>query len=694
MTDEIAFCEEAEASGTATPTSTDDAKPTFVLDIDELATGGANLIKYAKVGQASGGNGGTHESDHTSAFAAFASDIRDEAAQLVRNPLDWVREEGSPPGNVAVGVGTSILTAACGLLAVKSGCETVSEASQRSIELDLREQTHRQRLQDLRASQAHNVSEAHNDENESTAIKQACAAERVTLNDIGSARDVNALERGSGFSMIVSGGLTLLKSLWDLGVAAWAVAGNTQSALFVLSTFVGGGVAIIVIGPAVGAGMMALGVFFVIRAVATARELSRDRALMQRLGANAASQSDPMDQRFLTFIEKKFDSREASAGAEEGMNLGFLSGTILGLGSAVGKVALGLAACAGVVTATAATLGLTIIFVTGIAGAVIMGAFSLSFLKTVGKAKTRESYRLAESAYLGRRFDDCQTIHAFNRDDGDGCCVPYGLRAALFQFMSERDVSRQEFLDAVARAMNKYRAWESRGTDDDKTRDRVSKQRRVTKDAAAAVRCARTYLGRLISRSGHPSALSEARQVYARHADRLTVTGLEKWLDGHDEAGAQPGNEYAQRSLLTEMLTMHRNFLDVKARAFEQFSPAFHKGGKVLPQVEPSYSDTVREYERDREIRQRIDTCLNGDHSLSEMKREFLRLQGVEVDDAALREGNVRLNEQLATLLMETQAHEFKRTRGVVFEMQRHALRLEDELHIERDESSFVPAAA
>jgi len=649
----------------------------FAIDLDEGAHGLFVLFNYLRK-IISGGS-----------FDAVVEDLNKEAEQLSSAPQEWLGAQSTQtgPADTIVGFTLSGVMLPLAALAIKAGIEETCEAVHAHEKLTVKRTEIKKYLSSLKKSKKEFF-------NPGTAAvySHAKKIEMQSLANIDSALEHNFSNGGIGVSSLVSGTAIFTKVAQDTALQITTLA-VTQTPMLTTAATVIGTLGTVFFGPIAALAAVALGGFFVHQARKVGDELEEDRRIIESVTVKKADVCSETERTYQAFIDRKFTSRENFATRFKRWNAGFLGGACIYAVSAVAKAAIGIAAMAGLGALLSNPIGLGVLLALGIVGGIAMGVCSWQFLMSHDKSKKHQSYRLQESPFLGRRFDSLQTVYALTQPGGNDASVASHLRGALYEFVSKRDSTRQEFLHARAVEMNKFRVWEQRATDDAATEGLESKEKERYKNVLAFFTRIGTYLGSLFGHlfsdaknvgednlfsAAHKVAVYEAQKAHALQADDLTTFGMARWFDG-DSSGDREAHEQGQRDLLIDMLHEQQSFLVEKMDAYIQFSPLFFESEKLAPEVQKTFVKAQKEAEIDILRLGRIVTLLAKEPpvTLDCLKREFLRLQGL--DAAGLPDENApdELNDRLAQYLLEDLSDELTTTRGILFDMHRRSFHLQ-----------------
>jgi len=664
-----------------TEQASSDDSGVFIVDLDEGAFGIFVLFNYLRK-IISGGS-----------FDAVVQDLNEEAAQLSSAPQEWLSAQSSQTGMtdniVAFSLSGMMLPLAA--MAIKAGIEEIGEAVHKHEELTEKRTEIEKKLRSLQPSELNTTERV--DEGIGLARSNATKIETQSLANIDSALEHNFYNGGIGCGALVSGTAIFTKVAQETALQVTTLAIAKTWALTAATTVIGT-LGTVFFGPIAAFAAVALGGFFVHQARKVGDELEEDRRIINSVPLNLDECSET-EQAYQAFIDRKFTSRENLAARFKRWNAGFLGGACLYALSASAKAAIGIAAMASVAAAVSNPIGLGVLLALGIIGGITMAVCSWQFLMLQGKSKKHQAYRLEESPFLGRRFDAIQTVHAMTLPGGSDTRVASSLRTSLYNFVFQRDSTRQNFLHSKAVEMGKFHAWEQRATDADATKDLVSKEKERYKNVLAFLSSVGTYLDSLFSNlylatrvnssegnlfsDAHKAAFYEAQKAYALQADELTTFGLARWLQGNDSFGMLETDEQEQRSLLNDMLSKQADFLEEKLAAYEKFSPLFLNCEKLAPEIHQTFKKAMEEAEMDRSRLQRINVLLGNTFSvtLNCLKKQFLLIQGL--DKAALPDENAEteLNDRLAQYLIEGLSDELTTTRGILFDMHRRSFHLQ-----------------
>lgn len=652
----------------------------FIVDLDEGAFGIFVLFNYLRK-IISGGS-----------FDAVVQDLNEEAAQLSSAPREWLSAQSSQTGMTdnIVAFSLSGIMLPLAAMAIKAGIQEIGEAVHKHEELTEKRTEIEKNLRSLQPWELNTTERV--DEGTGLARSNATKIETQSLANIDSALEHNFYNGGIGFGALVSGTSIFTKVAQDTALQVTTLAIAKTSALTTATTVIGT-LGTVFFGPIAAFAAVALGGFFVHQARKVGDELEEDRRIINSVPLNM-NECGKTEQAYQVFIDRKFTSRENFAARFKRWNAGFLGGACLYALSAAAKAAIGIAAMASVAAAVSNPIGLGVILALGIVGGITMAVCSWQFLMLQGKSKKHQVYRLEESPFLGRRFDAIQTVHAMTLPGGSDSRVASSLRTSLFNFVSQRDSTRQNFLQSRAVGMGKFRAWEQRATDADVTKDLVSKEKERYKNVLAFFSSVGTYLNSLFSNlfsdagnssegnlfsNAHKAAFYEAQNAYALQADELTTFGLARWLQGNDRVGMPETDEQDQRNLLNDMLGKQANFLKEKLAAYQEFSPLFLECKNLAPEIHKTFVKAMEEAEMDKSRLEMINSLLvnNSSVTLNCLKKQFLLIQGLDKAELPDENAETELNDQLAQYLIEDLSDELTTTRGILFDMHRRSFHLQ-----------------
>ncbi|MCD6027790.1 MAG: hypothetical protein K0R08_2309 [Solimicrobium sp.] len=675
-------------------------------------------------------------------------DFIDDAAKLSSDPLKWLHDQASHDGGLSdtvVGFVLPGLVLPFSALAIKAGIEEIREAWHTHLDLTEKRGRIEESLQRLQRSNSSDDSHKLDfsddlqkldssddlqklDSSDDVFLLHAKRIETQSLAIIDTALQHNFYAGGIGCGALVSGGTLFTKAVVDITLLAVTLSVPQTVALTIATTVVGG-LGTIVFGPVAAVAALTLGGIFVHQARMVGKDLAEDR-----IKIDECNEADPYEK----FIAQELTWRENFAARFMRWNAGFLGGSCLGVLTAATKAAFGIAALAGFSALLSNPVSFAVLLVLGIIGGVSMFACCWQFVMLSGKAKRHESYRTGETSFLGRRFDALQTVHSSMHPDENAARAE---RAFVFNFVSSRDSARQEFLQARAVDMDRFRAWELGDSDDRPAVAQVSKKRQRYKDVQASMAAVGTYLGNLfgnlLSRAGnlynnahkaaidrateiqgvqaelaifgvakwiegnlfvvntyfvnllsniftsaHKPALYKAKAVYAPLADELTAYGLARWWESDDELKKKADREQDQRNLLITMLTQQKNFLTAKLDTYKKIESYFFASKELPPETKLTFEQACKEAESDEPRLNEIKillTNLSTDEPLNPLKREFLRLQGLDTSELRDDENATReLNDLFAEYLVTDLTEELETTRGILFDLERRSSDLQD----------------
>lgn len=591
-------------------------------------------------------------------FVALRQEINEEAVLVVSDPKGWVRAQVGQTGkaDLVLDVGLSAIMVPLSVLAIKAGIEETGEALEQHAELTLKHNKITENLKDLAKVAVENSSapEIHS---------HAIEIEKQDLLAIDGALKHNFYNGGIGCNSLVSGGAILTRVVQDTTLKA-VTAYSSQTGALATATTVIGVAGTVVLGPVAALAAVSMGSFFVHQGRKVAEELAQDREILAKYPVDGLSKTA-----YQTFINKEFTARERFTDSFKRWNIGFLTGACCYALSATAKAAIGIAALTGATTVLATPIGLAVILVLGIVGGIGMTMCSWQFLMCHGKSKKHQTYRLQESALLGRRLDALQTVYA----NGDGHSAA-SLRIALYEFVSKRDLSKRKFLHVVAAATKKF--YQSEQSDNDDSADKeISKKRQPARTLLANLFWVSTYLSQRWNGIGHQQALDAAKKARGLQSDNLTTFDLVKWFAQH---------EPEQRTLLTGILTMQRDFLNKKIAVFEDLRQVYLTSESIPEEVRKTFEQSKQENVFDQRRLRKIEELLDdtGNVELNHLQRGFLQLEGStdqEIPDD-------KLNARLAQHLIEELPEELTTTQGFLFDMHRRAYRLHDACEVSKNQ--------
>lgn len=620
-------------------------------DLDEAAHSVYVIYKYG------------HKAASQLSFNELQHDISDEAALISSDPKGWLRAQVSQTGraDTVIDFGLSAVIVPLSMLAIKAGIEETQEALQHHASLTATRNKIIGNLQSFQLVSSDDLSQ-------NIISSQAKEIEQQDLMAIDSALKHNFYNGGIGCNSLLSGGAIFTKVIQDTTLKVVTLY-TAQTGALTTATTVIGVAGTVVLGPIAALAAVGMGGFFVHQARQVAEELAQDRQISTTISASKLSQASKPEQVYQAFIDHEFTARESFVGSFKRWNMGFLAGACGYALSAVAKAVIGIAALSGTAVFLATPVGLAIILGLGIAGGITMGVCSWQFLMSHGKSKQHQAYRLQELAFLGRRFDSLQTVHA----DSDAQTVP-SVRVALYDFISQRDLLNQGFLHTIACERNKFRQWEQSSVDAAGSKDGVpkinkdSKNRQRYKNLLAQLSYVSVYLSQRLSGNAHQPAMYAAQKVRGLQADDLSTFDVTEWL-------TEPKHEQAQRKLLTDMLRMQCFFLEQKIRSFIKFGDLSLPSDDFPQEVQKTFAQAKEEVRLDIVRLEKIENLVDTlpEVPLNILQREFLRLEGISVTDVAEEE----LTTRVAQHLNEELSDELTTTHGILFDMHRRAVRLQ-----------------
>lgn len=653
------------------------------VDLDEAALGGYNIVENLQIV----GNQG---------LTGLVDELGAQAEKLYSAPTQWIRDQVSSTGAVDAGISFAVsgVVLPLSILAIKAGVDGTVEAIDKHVEFNAQRAQIKKNLQPLKdLKELGDVS---------LAVAYARKIEKQSLAAINSAIDHNFCEVGIGISCSLSGASIFIKTVPETVLQAVTWATIKATAGLTMATTVIGTLSTVFLAPLAAICAVGLGGFFLHRSRMVSKELEEDQSIIKyvkekSLQSNLKNIDEGIEAKpvYEKFIEHKFASRQNFADRFKRWNAGFLTGACGIALSALPKAALGIAAMAGAVSLMATPPGLTVLLgvllLLGIVGGVTMGACCWQFLMLNDKDKRHQAYRSQESQFLGRRFD---ALHiARTTTSGQGDPDAHGsVRASLYNFVSQRDQIRQGFLRVRANEMSKFHKWEQRATDKLKDDELVNRDKQRYKNADASWSMICTYFAHLFTNlfngGTHAAAVDEARKVYALKTEDLTEYALTRWLEGDNEFGEIQceAREIEQRDLFIRILNEQKEFLVEKRKAYEGFVPLFSNNEVLEPAVQKTFADAKEEVRQDSVRLQKIDDLLkrcsanNSTEALNHLKREFLQLQGLSLDDLPHQEATTEINHRLAQYLITDLSEELTITRGILFDMHRQSFHLQHRL--------------
>jgi|GEM_PF-1596770 len=703
-----------------------------VFDVDEVAVAIQNVAEKLPEAASNG-------------LGALKEQMVTEAGVLHSNPTKWMANQVIPANgaDAAISLAMSGFVLPLAGLAIAAGGEGTREALDNHAKLSVKSERIEKRLQLLRISSEEALPVRSYAEN----------IEEQSLAAVNSGLKHNFYEGGIGVSTLGAGVSIFLNATLGGAITAASVAATKITAGLTMAATVVGTLTTVFIAPLTAVFTIGLGAFFLHRSKVTREELEVDRHLIDTVKkADSRSKAKAVkvkpcsvDEKYEAFIDRKFTSRHNFAERFERWNGGFLAGATCIALSAIPKGVLGIAAMAagaGAVPLLATPPGLAVLLAVllalGVAGGIMMGVCCWQFLVLNDKAKQHQAYRLQESHLLGRRFDALQTVYATVSPDKGGPRGASTARASLYNFVSQRDKIRQEFLHEHAMEMNKFRQWEERATDKPTfnnllvVKERpwyknlgaccyfaytylenrfngdthkvavndaqfvyelraddvriVSKERQWYKNTGARWSFVCTYLDNLFNGETHEASVYKARTAYALEADDLTPVGLARWLEGDSAFGASEvvEREQSQHALLGGILREQKKLLKEKLAAYDKFSPLFFEKEGLADEVKQIFKEAMEEAEMDKRCLQTIQSLLVNvkQLSLNELKWHFLRLQGLNPDELPDKAAVPELNSRLAQYLIADLTEELTITRGILFDMHRQSFHLQHKLQL------------
>ena len=643
-------------------------------DVDEGAHGIGNLIGYGKKGTEDG-------SPH-----ALISDLKDQANVLANNPAGHFPAEPIHTGLADAAVAFS----SNGLMLPLAGFTAYAGAS------ELKESREERKVLAARQSDTgydilvmdDALEQCVPNSDEALALGQAI---QIAMQEIRATRSHlrhNTCDAAIGASTMVSGGALFVKGAQDIALQAAAMA-LPGSAGLTTATTVAAIAGTFALGPVAAIGAVALGSVFIHQGRIVERDLRSDQQICKAMQHHTAP-LNRTETTYQTFIDRKFASRMRFTARFRRWNAGFLSGACLYAATVVAKVVIGAAALGGAAALLASPIGLGVLLALGIAGGVTMTVCSWQFVKWHFRSKRQQSYRTQETPLLGRRFDALYTGCKSKGRDPFNPTMSSDLRAATYAYVAERDRCRQLFLQSRALGLHTFRAWERRATDPwfAAIRDRPVRFHRET---WARLCAGSRYVGQRCLGSSHEHAVLLARQTHSRHAGRLTIQALAEWLnprvDDHSDAVLSL-REDAQREWMLEVLSQHKAFLEIKQQGFESIRATMFETDATAHELNTIYEATKTEAAEaaqrltdiDRlscalEAREALGSRQTPEQiaQLNRLKLDFLKLQGVHADTLPRAVDVAEVNLRFARFLMKDLARELTTTRGILFDMHRHA---------------------
>lgn len=648
----------------------------MVIDIDDGVVASYNLVKSA--------GSWSSQTGASQVVRAFGGGT----ARLSDTPSSWLQAEsgalGSVP-NMALGVGAAAAMVPFAGLSIRSGTNAVRRARKRHGALKQVRAATQQELGSLATGAAPAGSSVQ------VADRPAVHIAEQSLHALDTALRHNRYDGTIGMSYLATGGLTLARSAEDtavLGVGLSAVhnpafAVAAAPALSMMAS-VAGIIGTFALTPLAAAFSVVLGSVVFHQARRTGKELQAADRLFQRTAAIRKAVAALPHQAYHALIECKLRARLRFATRLKRWAAGYLTGTTLWALATAGKVLLGAAALVGLAAVLTNPVGLALITVVAVAGGVAMTLGSWQFIRLRGKNLRQQSYRLQESPFLSRKLDALHTACCLR--SGAAADAPPGvligeeaaLRAALYDFVRERDRLRQCLLHRIAHESGKSRRWERRSDDAPVELPAPTRPRRRLNDLGAALGCAHVWLRHVVAGGGLAAARAATLQRYAQRSEELTTTGLASWLEHADEA-QDAGN--LLRECLLGVLRAQKEYLDAKLTRTRSICD-----GALQQMSAPArklFAELLRERQADEARLNHIARLLAEDGgSLRSLEGEFLRAQ--ETDSASPAEGSgAALSQRLARYLLAGLREQYSATRGILFDMHRRALDLQQRMRAE-----------
>ncbi|CAM2145770.1 membrane protein of unknown function [Pararobbsia alpina] len=636
--------------------------------------------------------------------------ILDQAKGMVQtssSPRDYFYGIGNPGGGLAAGLCFGAGTLAYqGIIGIPGAFSEIQAASARHSGLTEQCEKVEQALGSLSQAKPVLLSEA-------IAVECAVMFETHLKDEIKAALMRNARYSSIGdMGLLGSSNTTYRTGMSLLLSIAGAFVPNSPG--LILVTAVWGGVVTFVLMPVAAITTLASAGLIMRQAIESCNRVANERKLVEDVAASEPPPRNSFEREFDTFIDGNLSVRESSAVVFKRWCVAFLAGSCLFAASAVVSAVFGGAVMLGVAALLATPVGLGIAIAGGVIGGLVLLVCSVRFVKAYGKNKAQHSYRLDDSRFLGRRFDDLHTTYAHAMSS----CVAAsdsdrlrsdGLRAALHGFQRQTDNTRQAFL-MMAAGPEKYYEWQARETDRDEIGELTSKRSQPYKNVLARGRYFSAYVSKRLKGATHGAALREARYVYGRYADTLTVEALASWLEGVDDlsiVNTPEGKsrhdvllerEKTQRALLVSMLATHQEYLRKKTQAFEALQQTFFTSENLPSELEKSLGAAKAEYERDRDLLTEIDALLTEALAtpdrkplrLTDLKREFLRLQSTPKESKAHSDSTCSLDMRLARYLLEEMPEEFAATLDILPSMHAHACHVLHSMKLREAENALA----
>jgi len=655
-----------------TPAATDGPRNVVVIDVDEGVVGLYAGILNAK---------GLTKPDPLQTF-------KEEAHALAHDQQYWFQgQAGAHGGSAGLGIGASAAVLPFAIVAIKGGVETVQEAVKQQRALVKERDATQARLAAL--------------ESDVSAAGTAAPADRLApldvetqaLRRIDDAMTTNFQEGAIGASALAAGGTAVVRAVPGIAVPVASlavaqptssVAGATVAATLPAAATVIGTAGTLVLGPLSAVFALALGGFALHSARRMHSRLQADQVRAQQHLPSATNTGvGGTRPAYLSFIERKF-----AAGDRFGRRLKrwgglYLAGAgLFGLSTAASAV-LGATALAGAAALLATPVGLAVIGAVGIVAGITMLAGSWQFIGPRGKHVRQQTYQAQQSRFLSRRLDAFHTASCARTVDAGAASETTALRSNLYAFARERDALRQGLLRTAANAMHKFRRWQLRSGESADDALATTKSRERLKDVGAAFAGAGGWLRSILSGKGLTAARKAAREDRARHADSLSATHVAQWLSGSSgrpghgiDSAEQQARDSQVRQTLLGMLNVEQRYLEQK---LDQC-----RNSAVLSSVPTTQAaaDALKEvHDELTEDEARLDTLnrfLSGEVSLDTLKREVLKQCTRPGDVDALPDS--ALDERLADYLVEGMQQEYTTTRGVLFDMERQSLQMQERI--------------
>lgn len=621
---EQAVCKHEDAAG-------------IVIDLDEAAHGAFASSKYLK------------EAAHGRPEAVAAS-FKEKSAEVTQNPIASVGKELAESGvtEFATAVSAAGVMLPLAALAVKAGFEewqhgkhelrkriTIKDIQTNTLDKLTKLTDSSEASPNFRALKA---AEFIRVEKSVEGIKQAVKIKQIGMMSAASGMSIGlkaisdiVLKISLGLKSVITG-----KGFFGLGEAA-------RSGTAAAGATVGFGIAgTFVLGPLAGVFATALGGFFAMKSHQKHQQLKKDFQLLQSdLKDQSLLKADPTSVHFIAlrdFLIRQGNKRIGFFKRFQRWNKAFMVGSGLYASSAVTKATVIGLASAGVLAAVSNPVILGVVTAAGIAGSLIMGVTSFSFLRGHGKQGKYSRHTAGDHPWVDRKL--MTTLHGLAN-------IPGGLKETHPGF----DLAA-ETLDYLNTERDNARKFFNRAAEKTKKISPMKKNLSIWKHVLGNVMGTKQLRAFLSSKEGLSAIHDLAREsLFAK-------------------------NRLLERRLI-HRLTMCVDLL----RSIERTSiESLNTPEESLERIK-FFTDVLAE----------LDEGLSRDQSAIELNLLNLKKLGNDENPTPLAEIAILLGagnspEKIANHMIRDYQSNLRRARGVLFEAQLEAARLRERQFIEQME--------